>query len=91
MAKVASNSASAQAASQGVTNTSSAQGKTANVAESNITAMTTGADVANRMVDNVNSFIESVKIQANKFPQLANAMEVRDSSDAASMNSGGGK
>ena len=52
--------------------------------------MTTGADVANSMVDTVNSFIDSVKKQAEKFPQLASAMEVRDGQAAKSMNSGNG-
>ncbi len=90
MVIVASDTGAAQGAASGVQATGKVTSQTADVSQSNIAAMTTGADVANSMVDTVNSFIESVKTQAEKFPQLASAMEVRDGQAAQSMNSGNG-
>lgn len=90
MVIIASDTGTAQVAASGVQSTGKVTSHTADVSQSNITAMTTGADVANSMVDTVNSFIDSVKKQAEKFPQLSSAMEVRDGQAAKSMNSGNG-
>lgn len=87
---IASNQGAAQSAASAVTGVSVGQGATASISESNISAMTTGADVANRMVSDIANFADSVKTQANKFPQLADAMSMRDSQVSFNVGSGAG-
>lgn len=56
--------------------------KTVDFGESNVQSMLSGKQLANDLMNDLSKITSCVLIQANKFPELAQRIELRDSQDA---------
>ncbi|MDR1568444.1 MAG: hypothetical protein LBS33_07175 [Streptococcaceae bacterium] len=77
--RIISNVGTAEQAITGVKHVSSKKSNTCQLSQSNISSMKDGAKVANQLLSDLNKLTKCVQKQADKFPQLAKAIEVRDS------------
>lgn len=77
--KIASNIGAAQGAVLGVKGVSIEGNTVVTMGQSNVTSMTDGATVANQILTNLSQLVECVKTQADKFPQIAEIIAIRDS------------
>lgn len=78
MPKIASQESTATAAVTGIKNVS-VSSKTSSLSKSTISSMKTGVEVSNNLLTDISNLVTCVNEQANKFPQLAQAIAVRDS------------
>ncbi|TYC49061.1 hypothetical protein ESZ50_07390 [Weissella muntiaci] len=83
MAKIASNIGAASSSISGLQHVTEARLGGFGLSGSNLKGMQTGAKVGNQLMNDINQLTSSVKKQADKFPQIAKIIEVRDSSEAA--------
>lgn len=79
MPKIASQESTATAAVSGIKNVSVGSSKTSSLNKSTISSMKTGVEVSNKLLNDISNLVTCVNEQANKFPQLAQAIAVRDS------------
>ena len=75
---IASNEAVAQSAVSSISKVSIPKGKTTSLGKSTVPSMTTGVEVSNQLLSNLEELVKSVQTQADKFPQLAKVMAERD-------------
>ncbi|MBS7576309.1 MULTISPECIES: hypothetical protein [unclassified Enterococcus] len=88
MAKVASDYGVAVGAAAGIAGVQAdTSKKTVTLSESNIQSMKDGASVNNQLLSDLSQLVSCVQAQADKFPQLAEKIALRDSQ--ASFNAGG--
>lgn len=83
MAKVASNLGAANSSISSLKQVMEGKAGNFSLSGSNLQGMKTGANVGNQLLDDINKLASSVKKQADKFPQIAQIIEARDSSEAA--------
>ncbi|MBO1086227.1 MULTISPECIES: hypothetical protein [Enterococcus] len=79
MSKITSQESTATAAISGIKNVSVSSSKTSSLSKSTISSMKTGVEVSNNLLTDISNLVTCVNEQANKFPQLAQAIAVRDS------------
>ncbi|MDA9461199.1 hypothetical protein B835_1090 [Enterococcus mundtii 3F] len=79
MSKITSQESTATAAISGIKNVSVSSSKTSSLSKSTINSMKTGVEVSNNLLTDISNLVTCVNEQANKFPQLAQAIAVRDS------------
>lgn len=79
MPKIASQESTATATVTGIKNVSVSSSKTSSLSKSTISSMKTGVEVSNNLLTDISNLVTCVNEQANKFPQLAQAIAVRDS------------
>lgn len=79
MTKIASNLGAAQAAVTGIQRISTESSGTVTMVLSNVNSMKDGTQVANELLSNLNQLVDCVKVQADKFPQIAKIIALRDS------------
>lgn len=79
MTKIASNLGTAQAAVTGIQRVPTESSGTVTMVLSNVNSMKDGTQVANQLLSNLNQLVDCVKVQADKFPQIAKIIALRDS------------
>ncbi|MDK4212174.1 hypothetical protein QJ527_11580 [Enterococcus mundtii] len=79
MPKIASQESTATAVVSGIKNVSVSSSKPSSLSKSTISSMKTGVEVSNKLLNDISNLVTCVNEQANKFPQLAQAIAVRDS------------
>lgn len=79
MPKIASQESTATAVVSGIKNVSVSSSKPSSLSKSTISSMKTGVEVSNNLLTDISNLVTCVNEQANKFPQLAQAIAVRDS------------
>ena len=79
MSKITSQESTATAAISGIKNVSVSSSKPSSLSKSTISSMKTGVEVSNKLLNDISILVTCVNEQANKFPQLAQAIAVRDS------------
>ncbi|AZP93881.1 hypothetical protein B834_1768 [Enterococcus mundtii 1A] len=79
MPKIASQESTATAVVSGIKNVSVSSSKPSSLSKSTISSMKTGVEVSNKLLNDISILVTCVNEQANKFPQLAQAIAVRDS------------
>jgi hypothetical protein len=83
---ISSDLATAQNAVSGFSDGGGGSGVQCTISVSNIGGMITGAAVSNQIVGVLSGLQAGIWAQADKFPTLAAAIEVRDAQDAAEFN-----
>lgn len=83
MGKIASNIGAANSSISGLQKVTEARLGSFGLSGSNLKGMETGTNVGNQLLNDINKLSNSVKKQAKKFPQIAQIIEARDSSEAA--------
>ena len=78
MEKIASNEAVAQSAVSGIKNISVINSQSCFLNSSNISSMKDGVEVCNRLLVDLSDLVDCVKKQADKFPEIAAAISIRD-------------
>ena len=81
--KIQSNTVDAQGAISELTGLKGISNfKTVEFGESNVQSMLNGKQLANELMNDISKITSCVLTQANKFPELAEKIEQRDSQDA---------
>lgn len=83
MVKIASDMGAANSSINGLQRVTEERFGSFSLSSSNIKGMETGTKVGNQLLDNINKLTNSVKKQADKFPQIAKIIEARDNEEAA--------
>jgi len=78
MANIASDFNTAKATITGLTSVSVQSGQQVTLGKSNITSLKTGATVNNQLTTSLSQLVSCVQKQSQKFPQLAEMMDIRD-------------
>lgn len=79
MANIASDTGAAEGAVSGIKSVSVNKGKQVSLGKSNIGGMTRGTIVTNQLLSDLSQLIDCVKDQSQKFPKIAEIMEIEDS------------
>ena len=79
MVNIASDAGAAAGAVAGIKSVSISKGKQVSLGKSNVGSMTKGATVTNQLLSNLSQLIDCVKEQSQKFPKLAEMIEIEDS------------
>lgn len=86
MGKIASNLDMANSSISGIQQVINEEFTDFSISSSNLKGIETGTEVGNQLLNNINKLTDSVKKQANKFPQIAKIIEERDNNQARKMS-----
>lgn len=78
MGKIASDTGAANNAVTSVNSVSINKGQQTSLGRSNVSSMTRGAEVSSQLLSDLSRLIDCVKEQSQKFPKLAEIMEIED-------------
>ncbi|EAE8346120.1 hypothetical protein BOQ23_04120 [Listeria monocytogenes] len=78
MVKVASSTSAAQSAVSGIKSVSVNRGEQVSLEKSNILSMESGEKINNQLLKNLVNLVDCVQMQSQKFPKIAEMLELQD-------------
>ncbi|WP_221772818.1 hypothetical protein [Listeria farberi] len=76
--KVASSTSAAQSAVSGIKSVSVNRGEQVSLEKSNILSMESGEKINNQLLKNLVNLVDCVQMQSQKFPKIAEMLELQD-------------